>query len=1051
MKTKLLFLLNKVKLKNALLAFFFFAFTSAAMASHYRHGTISWRVVSGNTIEFKISQAWANYGNWSIGQTGYGDTFYFGDGQSKSFSVVITAVNTAENWYYGETTFTHTYANIGNFNAYFSSCCKIGQLSNNANAYWRNETIVNVGSGNESPVTTMAPIINMQGGTTAATFQVPASDPDGDNLTYRLATYNEIRGGQPSGVSINSSTGVLTFNTQGRNINSLWNVAIVVSDGKTKVINDFIIKIVQQSNPPAFDYTVTPLNGAVYQVSPGVPVNFSVKADDTDPGATVSLQSIGVPVGASVTLSNQNTSSITGTFNWTPTANNLGTNVINFLAQDNVGAQVSTSVTIFVSLKPQFDSPPTPAQGVHNVYNPGDVITYTVQASDPDPLDVVRITDIKGKNMMAQPIPLYANASFSNLNGTAANPTSGTFTWNTQASDWGHKHVYLYATDSYGDVTKHEVSQLINTPPVFTSNPVLTADVGTPYSATITVTDADIPYGDAITFIGNTIPSWLTLTDNGDGTATLSGTPTTADVGNGSVNIQAEDINHHQDPRGIINQLFDITVNNCVVTAITKDITVNLDAAGNATITADDINNESIATCGVASMVLDVTSFTCANIGKNTVTLTVTDGSNYSSSAIATVTIVDNIAPTVITQPLSVSLDANGNASITAAQINNNSTDNCAIESMSLDITSFTCANVGANTVTLTVTDVNGNKATNTAVVTVSDNIAPTVITKPFSIPLANGVANITADDINDGSFDNCDFTLSIDINRFTCADIGDHIVTLTATDASGNTSSKTAIVTIIGETPEITIANFNAVETQQANTIFLGFGPQSMALETTATGGDSFTYVWTASSGENVSNVANPVVSPTTSTTYTVTATNNYGCTTTERIEVCVMDVRSYDKKGRLTNKVDVCHHTNGKKGTKHVMINISKNAVMKHLTLHGAGTSHGDKLGNCEATCVTSSITPPPVAEDETSIIATSHLIYPNPSNGIFNIRLNNTKSDTEITLFNISGKLIATQRVSKNSKEISIGSKTLPTGFYILKIISSEETVIKRVVVK
>ena len=132
MKLKLLFLLNKVKLKNALLAFFFFAFVSSATASHYRHGTISWRVVSGNTIEFKISQAWANYGNWSIGQTGYGDTFYFGDGQRKSFSVVITAVNTAENWYYGETTFTHTYANMGNFNAYFSSCCKIGQLSNNA-------------------------------------------------------------------------------------------------------------------------------------------------------------------------------------------------------------------------------------------------------------------------------------------------------------------------------------------------------------------------------------------------------------------------------------------------------------------------------------------------------------------------------------------------------------------------------------------------------------------------------------------------------------------------------------------------------------------------------------------------------------------------------------------------------------------------------------------------------------------------------------------------------------------------------------------------------
>ena len=374
------------------------------MASHYRHGTISWRIVSGNTVEFKISQAWANYGNWSIGQTGYGDRLYFGDGQNSYFKVVATAVNTSENWYYGEATITHTYANMGNFVAYFSSCCKIGQLSNNANARWRNETIVNVGSGNDSPVTTMAPIINMQTGTTAATFQVPASDPDGDTLTYRLATYAEILGGQPSGISIDSNTGVITFNTNGRPVNGLWNAAIVVEDGQTKVINDFIIKIVQQSNPPVFDYTVTPTNGQVYQISPGVPVNFSVKADDTDPGAIVSLQSIGVPPGASVTLSNQNTSSITGAFSWIPTASNLGTNVINFLAQDNVGAQVSTSVTILVSLKPQFDIPPTPAEGVHNVYNPGDVISYNIQASDPDPLDVVRFTDIKGKDMMGRPL-----------------------------------------------------------------------------------------------------------------------------------------------------------------------------------------------------------------------------------------------------------------------------------------------------------------------------------------------------------------------------------------------------------------------------------------------------------------------------------------------------------------------------------------------------------------------------------------------------------------------------------------------------------------------
>jgi PKD repeat protein len=70
-------------------------------------------------------------------------------------------------------------------------------------------------------------------------------------------------------------------------------------------------------------------------------------------------------------------------------------------------------------------------------------------------------------------------------------------------------------------------------------------------------------------------------------------------------------------------------------------------------------------------------------------------------------------------QDISVQLDGTGNASITAANIDNGSTDNCGIVSMSLDIMDFTCADVGEKTVTLTVTDAAGNENTCTATVTV--------------------------------------------------------------------------------------------------------------------------------------------------------------------------------------------------------------------------------------------------------------------------------------------------------------------------------------------
>jgi hypothetical protein len=85
------------------------------------------------------------------------------------------------------------------------------------------------------------------------------------------------------------------------------------------------------------------------------------------------------------------------------------------------------------------------------------------------------------------------------------------------------------------------------------------------------------------------------------------------------------------------------------------------------------------------------------------------------------------VAPTVVCQDIVVALDAAGVATITAADLDNGSTDNCAINTFAVDINSFSCDDVGVNTVILTITDVNGNPASCTATVTVEDNIDMTV------------------------------------------------------------------------------------------------------------------------------------------------------------------------------------------------------------------------------------------------------------------------------------------------------------------------------------
>ncbi|MGY5846651.1 PKD-like domain-containing protein [Salegentibacter sp. HM20] len=231
----------------------------------------------------------------------------------------------------------------------------------------------------------------------------------------------------------------------------------------------------------------------------------------------------------------------------------------------------------------------------------------------------------------------------------------------------------------------------------------------------------------------------------------------------------------------------------------TRNLTVQLNNNGTASIQASDINNGSSDNCGIDTISVSPNNFDCTNVGANTVTLSVTDINGNTNSAIATVTVEDNVKPQVITQDITVQLDANGQASITPEDINNGSNDTCGIQNLSLNVNSFNCSNIGNNTVTLTITDNNGNSAYKDATVTVQDNIDPEVITQNIRVQLdANGHASITTEDIDNGSNDACGIqNLSLDTSTFNCSNIGDNIVTLTATDENGNSASETATVIV--------------------------------------------------------------------------------------------------------------------------------------------------------------------------------------------------------------------------------------------------------------
>src|SRR5690606_4917067 len=131
----------------------------------------------------------------------------------------------------------------------------------------------------------------------------------------------------------------------------------------------------------------------------------------------------------------------------------------------------------------------------------------------------------------------------------------------------------------------------------------------------------------------------------------------------------------------------------------TKDITVILGPDGFVEIAEDEVNNGSTSSAESLSFDTDITRFGCNEVGENFVTLTVTDSNGSSSSGEAKVTVQDNTPPNATAKNISVQLDSEGNASITADQIDNGSSDACGIASMDVSPDTFDCSNVGINTV----------------------------------------------------------------------------------------------------------------------------------------------------------------------------------------------------------------------------------------------------------------------------------------------------------------------------------------------------------------
>jgi hypothetical protein len=383
-------------------------------------------------------------------------------------------------------------------------------------------------------------------------------------------------------------------------------------------------------------------------------------------------------------------------------------------------------------------------------------------------------------------------------------------------------------------------------------------DLGTPTTTdncSVALLANDAP---AIFELGNTTVIW-TVTDGSGNTATANQTVTVVDDQNPTITAPAA-VTAKADTDGVAIGVVlgtPITADNCTVASVTNDAPASFpigvttviwtvtDGSENSTTDTqivtilDEINptitcvenlnvNNDAGKCGaIVSYALPTFSDNSKSvelkqtaglasgslfpIGTTTNTFLATDGSGNTSTCSFDVIVTDNEKPNVLTQNITVELDPNGLATITAAMINSGSTDNCTIESYSLDINSFDCSNIGTVEVTLTVNDVNGNSASKTAIVTVVDSLKPSLVTlSAISVNADADVCSYASSQLTaPAALDNCSVA-SVVASPASLA-LGANTVTWTVTDGSGNIETSTQIVTVV-DSQIPTIATLDAI-----------------------------------------------------------------------------------------------------------------------------------------------------------------------------------------------------------------------------------------------
>jgi surface protein len=199
------------------------------------------------------------------------------------------------------------------------------------------------------------------------------------------------------------------------------------------------------------------------------------------------------------------------------------------------------------------------------------------------------------------------------------------------------------------------------------------------------------------------------------------------------------------------------------------------------------------------SATLDQDVFTtCSDIGTEDVELSITNSVD-TFVCVSTVLISDNTSPAISCSDTTITIIDGAQKTVTRDLLQASLTDNCTLTDTIILPGKLSCTDIGDNEVVILAQDASGNIGMCTATVTVINEEVPLARCRDREVSLnQEGMASLTALDIDDGSYSNCG-TLSYTASQlsFSCEDGSVQTVALYVEGENGKADTCTSNLTL--------------------------------------------------------------------------------------------------------------------------------------------------------------------------------------------------------------------------------------------------------------